>query len=604
MRKLLILILLAIILLGDVSAGYNILGNGICECWGCAGCTSAINNNINCGAEVRLTLNLIDQPGTCIDDPSNFNNKIFDCQGHTIDGDNSVDAYGIYIYNKQNDVIRNCIITDFDYGIYLESSSNNNLTKNTVNNNNFYGIYIISSSNNNNLTKNIENNNVYGIYIDYPSNDNQVNLNRACNNFDTDIYNEVSNTGNTGDENQANTGYNWNDEGTTGFSYACGECLCDDCLECITYLNDISCSLVKLRTNITEQAGTCIDNPANFINKTFNCQNHTIDGTHTETDYGIYLNGKTNDTIKNCVVTEFNSGMYLNHSLNNTLINNTAKNNSYGIYLESSSNNNLTKNTVNNNNFYGIYIISSSNNNNLTKNTVNNNSENGITLNNSLDNTLTTNLVCNNTATDIYSSNSETIGADICDTTYNYFETDSTGCSANCSVKFCYNYSDCSAQSTSVVLYNNINDVSGDCITLSEGEILNCLTHIIDGNDTGTAITTANNSVVKFCEIQQFYNGINSTEVVDVSIRFNTIHDIRHYPLLFEHANATIVNNTFYENSWSRGYKANGNCNLSWSNNSILMNYTCADDAGCSASILFIIIAGGGLTVYYFRKTQ
>ncbi|MCJ7676649.1 MAG: right-handed parallel beta-helix repeat-containing protein, partial [Anaerolineales bacterium] len=57
-------------------------------------------------------------------------------------------------------------------GIYLLSSSNNNLTNNIANNNNERGISLYSSSNNK-LTDNIANNNgFYGIYLESSSDNN------------------------------------------------------------------------------------------------------------------------------------------------------------------------------------------------------------------------------------------------------------------------------------------------------------------------------------------------------------------------------------------------------------------------------------------------
>ncbi len=408
-----------------------------------------------------------------------------------------------------------------------------------------------------------------------------------------------------------------------------GICECSDCNDCTNALNDNeNCSnTVKLNQSITNQAGSCINNPVNFTNRTFDCQGHTIDGDNSGTDYGIYLNGKQNNTIKNCIITNFYHGIYLYSSSNSNITSNTADNNGYyGIFLSSSNNNTLTSNTANNNHWEGISLYSSSNNNTLTSNTANNNwygiyikfsSNNALTDNTannnhrglylyySSDNILIRNLFCNNGATDIYSDSSQTIGLHtICNTPYDFSDIDTTGCSASCSfANFCFNCSNCSSWNGLIILHNDIN-VSGDCIKLGNNEILDCFGYVINGNNTGTAITTANDSTIKFCEIQKFNIGINSTRTNNIIIRFNTLHHIRYYPLFFNNSNATITNNTFYSNSWSRGYKETGTCNLTWSNNAILMNQSCADDAGCSASILFIIIAGGGLTVYYYRKTQ
>jgi len=183
-----------------------------------------------------------------------------------------------------------------------------------------------------------------------------------------------------------------------------GTCYCYNCSDCENALNDnANCSSnVKLNASITNQR-SCIYNPANFSNKIFDCQGHTIDGVHSYGTRGIYLNGKQNNTIKNCIITGFRFGIYLNSSSNNTLISNTLNNNSvlyyywflaFGIYLESSSNNTITNNIVNNNTGDGIHLSYSSNN-TITNNIVNNN-EHGIYLDDSSNNNLITNNTANN----------------------------------------------------------------------------------------------------------------------------------------------------------------------------------------------------------------
>jgi hypothetical protein len=52
----------------------------------------------------------------------------------------------------------------------------------------------------------------------------------------------------------------------------------------------------------------CIDIQAD--NVTLDCQGHTIDYNDTIGTYGIYLNGETGATIKNCIVTGYNSARH------------------------------------------------------------------------------------------------------------------------------------------------------------------------------------------------------------------------------------------------------------------------------------------------------
>ncbi len=111
--------------------------------------------------------------------------------------------------------------------------------------------------------------------------------------------------------------------------------------------------------------------------------NLTLDGagykiTGSGSGIGVYLNQRSNVTVKNCVFSKFLIGIFLSSCSSNTLTNNITNNNSYGIFLNSCSSNTLTNNITNNNSYYGIYLISCSSN-TLTKNTINNN-KSGIKL--------------------------------------------------------------------------------------------------------------------------------------------------------------------------------------------------------------------------------
>ena len=72
---------------------------------------------------MKLTADITNHTGICINNPANFSNKIFDCQGNTIDGDDSGSDYGIYLNGKSGNMIKNCVVTHFTYGIYLDNTS-------------------------------------------------------------------------------------------------------------------------------------------------------------------------------------------------------------------------------------------------------------------------------------------------------------------------------------------------------------------------------------------------------------------------------------------------------------------------------------------------
>ena len=123
---------------------------------------------------------------------------------------------------------------------------------------------------------------------------------------------------NSGDDNTCDTTYNWDDIGTTGCTYKCSPCYSwdgagtctiktgENCTCINQALNDAACNEVRLQSDIINWIGTCIDNPANFNNKVFDCQRHAIDGDNStgNNDFGIDLNGKSNNVIKNCEIRE------------------------------------------------------------------------------------------------------------------------------------------------------------------------------------------------------------------------------------------------------------------------------------------------------------
>ena len=439
-----------------------------CSCSSCSECRFKLNHP-QC-SQVNLTADII-HAETCINNPVNFNNKIFNCQGHTIKGYNygetiiinnqeyvggpyqfkiynTIDLgnrvtgiiidykkpdgtevqyvgrensnihidglemqilkikiiddlitaevilddpysstmpkkYGIYLNGKSGNTIRNCIITEFDHGIYLNYSSNNILTNNTANDNQRNGIYIWSSLNNKLIGNTANSNEGSGIYLE-DSNNNILANNTAS-------------------------------------------------------LNDQNGILLANTTN------------SNVINNTANLNLN-----------GIYLFYSRNNTLTNNTANDNTfRGIWLSgYSSDNILTSNTANDNIRGITLEFSSNNNtLTSNTANSNNDTGIYLGYSSNNNlnyniaddndngirldislnnTLTSNTANYNKRWGILIVwlNSINNTINSNTFCSNNqsggAYDIYDVASNTGGNNTCDTTYYWNDAGTTGCTFRC----------------------------------------------------------------------------------------------------------------------------------------------------------------------------
>ncbi|MDP3043168.1 MAG: NosD domain-containing protein [bacterium] len=135
-------------------------------CSTCAECNSKIIQ-AKYGDKVQLTQDIFGVVSTCIE--LNYKQGItFDCQNHLISGQNS--GYGIQIKgNLQNDynTIKNCVVSKFQYGVYIYQSSANTMDNITTDSNSYYGVY--SKNSNFNTLTNItaKNHTSYsGIYFD------------------------------------------------------------------------------------------------------------------------------------------------------------------------------------------------------------------------------------------------------------------------------------------------------------------------------------------------------------------------------------------------------------------------------------------------------
>jgi len=416
---------------------------GVCTIKTGENCTcmnGAINDNTNCYKEIKLNSSITNWVGTCINNPLNFTNKIFDCQGNTITGDSLGNDYGIYLYGKllSGNTIKNCIVTGFWMGIHLWDSSNNNISNNTANSNNNSGIYLAHSSNNT-LTNNTANNAWDGIYLNHYSNNNILTNNTANNNtYGIETYSSSNNTLTSNTANSNNHGISLSSSSKNN-----------------TLINN---------TASLNSYGISLDSSSNnniLTNNTANSNSY----------YGILLiySSNNNTLTNNTANSNSNYGILLIYSSNNnTLTNNTANSNRYGILLGSSSNNTLTNNTAKSNNNMGIYIYHNSNFNKISNNKISNNNETGITIsncdeqryclsgnlnniisNNEISNnkigifsqqsnsTINNNYVCGNTQSDFNSTNWLPGSGDnnYCENPNGWNDTSTIGCANTCKAK-------------------------------------------------------------------------------------------------------------------------------------------------------------------------
>jgi parallel beta-helix repeat protein len=295
---------------------YTDLGGGVCTCNSCSDCSDALNNNTNCTTEVRLTTDINNVAGTCVNNPENFSNKIFDCQGHLIDGDSSGNDYGIYLSGKENNTIRNCNISDFLIDVYLSSCSNITLMNNTAYQNpgglsNSVGFNIRNSSNSKIINNSAYSNTQYGFYLSFTSSNNKLSGNDA---YDNDV---------------------------SGF-YIAG---------------------ASNNNNLTNNSAS--GNPYGFTidQSSYNILSDNIGWNNSHGFYVVDSSGGRNILRNNTARDNNFEGIFVHNSQTNVFSGNIVCNNSrYGFYINSSSYSNITDNIVCNNS-WGQALITYSNTN-------------------------------------------------------------------------------------------------------------------------------------------------------------------------------------------------------------------------------------------------
>ena len=188
-----------------------------CTCTSCSECEDKLRDPA-C-LTVRLTEDIIDHAGTCIGLIMGESDADFDCDGHTIDGDDlAIDPdHGVTMMHGTGNSVRNCVISDFSHGIYLWDATAHVLQDNTLTSNGA-GIEM-GWSDANHLVNNTVNENHNGIQIGN-SNYNSVRSNAVCQNRNLD-FNVLGSTGNSGTDNRCHAPDGWNDDGMSGCTYAC-----------------------------------------------------------------------------------------------------------------------------------------------------------------------------------------------------------------------------------------------------------------------------------------------------------------------------------------------------------------------------------------------
>ena len=185
---------------------------------------------------------------------------------------------------------------------------------------------------------------------------------------------------------------------------------CNSCSDCTKKLNG-DYGTVVLTTDLINVRGSCIIFGAN--NVVFDGGGHKIDGDGAgEFESGIAMTDKSGNTIRNCEITDFESGITLYSSSKNEIYDNEISSNYYdGIWISDSDSNSVYGNLIEDNGKYGVYFASDSNSNTFSENTV-----------------------CSNPI-DIHDSDKNSGDDNACDTTHNWNDAGTTGCTHDCTVK-------------------------------------------------------------------------------------------------------------------------------------------------------------------------
>ena len=234
---------------------------------------------------------------------------------------NSVQAnlYGIFLSASSSNTILGCNITENDYsGVWFRCSSNNELNENRITENGQDGIWLSCSSDNNRVSGNIVESNVYGIRIDDYSNNmlrNNALTGNTCNfgvfgsllpEFIQDI--DDSNTVN------GKPVYYWVNRQDAAVPLDAG------------YVALVNCSGITVQ-NLN------LSNNGQGLLLASTTESSITQNSITANIHGIYMCGSANNTVtRNNITRNAANGIYLYHSQNNRFFHNNFIDNTTPVY--------------------------------------------------------------------------------------------------------------------------------------------------------------------------------------------------------------------------------------------------------------------------------
>lgn len=255
---------------------------------------------------------------------------------------------GINLMGRINVTVKNIEISNFFYGIYLNSSLNNRLSNNSVQAN-FYGIYLSASSNNTILGCNITENDSTGVWFRCSSN-NDITENRITGNGQDGIWLSCSSNNNRVSENiveanaygiriddYSNNMLRNNDLVDNVCNFGVFGSLLPEFIQDIDESNTVNGKPVYYWVNLQDAA---VPLDAGYV-ALVNCSGITVQNLNLSNNgQGLLLASTTESSITQNNITANIHGIYMCGSANNTVTgNNITKNLANGIYLYYSQNN-------------------------------------------------------------------------------------------------------------------------------------------------------------------------------------------------------------------------------------------------------------------------
>ncbi|MDE1763519.1 MAG: right-handed parallel beta-helix repeat-containing protein [Thaumarchaeota archaeon] len=157
----------------------------------------------SCGSFITSSTTLTGDIGPCsvVGLYVSGNDITLDCAGHTLSGTGADGSAGIVASGPSGVTIKNCNVTGFFQGIYMDFSSNNILSGNTVNGNTF-GIFMQRTSGSAITDNTADGNSQDGVFMGFGTSGNTLTGNTANNNAfygfeDSTTGSGTSGTGNT-----------------------------------------------------------------------------------------------------------------------------------------------------------------------------------------------------------------------------------------------------------------------------------------------------------------------------------------------------------------------------------------------------------------------